>query len=498
MSDPVEHREQPPAPVVSTTNTSMPSEVPTSDLEELHDYFKTRGLIDIPRLLQSYQDQDQTQLQVNDLMEKNQLLTLAMPSGSGDKKATLTRVQYKYITQFSKYCVSTIDPWVNASEIFQAQESIDNGLVLSPERYASPESEKNALYAEVYAILKPEHAVLFKRNYGPAKQRFIKCASDGHSTFVGCIKHDCFHTVFGTMVPSASEQGFDTFEDLTCQQLLGYDTEKKVYTSLPPILWPDGVRGIDNRFLFRSETLMKILTVTLFGSASLREGKAIKKKPTNGILWGMNEVTPGAIAFAAIMAHFVLSGNERFNEHGARSHIHYTADFKLYKSTIIKYLDKRHMKDTVTAFNRFVFKDWSLDHNSQRAEEGEIIEIPNDFSDSSGSDEESFEAQGVNVQSNSELTPTPSPSNVTVEELVDSVGAVTLGNISPDIDEQIQVANEIGTGRGQRNKWRGQGKARGAALVSQHKAPPAPTHRSNHTTRQTDEDEGIEEDDIYG
>ncbi len=59
MSDPVEHREQPPAPVVSMTNTSMPSEVPTSDLEELHDYFKTHSLIDIPRLLQSYQDQDQ-------------------------------------------------------------------------------------------------------------------------------------------------------------------------------------------------------------------------------------------------------------------------------------------------------------------------------------------------------------------------------------------------------------------------------------------------------
>ncbi len=104
-------------------------------------------------------------------MEKNQLLTLAMPSGSGDKKATVTRVQYKYITQFAKYCVSMINPWVNASEIFQARVSVDNGLVLSPERYASPESEKNALYAEVYATLKPEHTVLFKWNYGPAKQR---------------------------------------------------------------------------------------------------------------------------------------------------------------------------------------------------------------------------------------------------------------------------------------------------------------------------------------
>ena len=85
------------------------------------------------------------------------------------------------------------------------------------------------------------------------------------------------------------------------------------------------------------------------------------------------------------------------------------------------------MKDTIAAFNQFVFKDRGLDPNSQRTEEGEIIEIPNDFSNDCGSDEDPFEVQGVNVQSNSELTPTTGPSNVAVEELVDSVGAVTLG-----------------------------------------------------------------------
>ncbi|KAK0482014.1 hypothetical protein EDD18DRAFT_1112815 [Armillaria luteobubalina] len=458
MSDSVEHREQLPAPVASTTN--MPSEVPTSDLEELHDYFKTRGLIDIPRLLQSYQDQDQTlreaQLQVNDLMEKNQLLTLAMPSGSGDKKSTLTKVQHKYITQFAKHCVSTIDPWVDESKIFQTRESIDNGL-------------------------------------------FAKCASDGRSTFISCIKNDCFRIVFGSMVPSASEQGFDAFEDLTCQQLLGYDTKKKVYTSLPPILWPDGMRGTDNRYLFRNETLMKILTVTLFGLASLKEAKANKKKPTNGILWGMNEVTPGAIAFTAIMACFVLSGDEHFDKRGVRSHIQYAADFKLYKSTIIKYLNKRHMKDTIATFNQFVFEDRGLDHNNQQAEDDEIIEIPNNFSDSSGSGEEPFEVQGVNTQSNSELAPASGPSNVTVEELIGNVGAVTLSesNAMNNVEHTTQVTDKIDIGRGRGNKWQGRGKVQGAALVSQHQAP-VPTRRSNRTTCRTDEDEGIEEDDIYG
>ncbi|KAK0471473.1 hypothetical protein IW261DRAFT_1571983 [Armillaria novae-zelandiae] len=487
MSDSVEHQEQP--SVVSTMNTSTPVEDHPLDLEQLHDYFRTSGIIDVPRLLKSFQAQDQmlrqTQLQVNELIEKNQLLVFAMPSKSDDKKASLTKVQHKYITQFSKCCVSTIDPWVDDSDIFQARESADNGLILSPEQYTSAESEKDALYAEVYAILKPEHEVLFRRNYGPARKRFIKCTSDGHSTFIGRIKNECFCNVFGSMIPSSLEKGFDAAKDPTCQRLLGYDAEKRTYSSLPPILWPDAMRDDDNRYIFRSETLMKILTATFFGSASLKEDTAIKKKPTNRILWGMNEITPGAIMFTAIMACFVLSGDERFDKHGGRSQIQYAVDFKLYKSTIVKYFDKRHMKDTVAAFNQFVFQDRGLDRNSLPAEEGETIEIGNDFSGSSGSDEEPFEVQGVNDHFNSEFAPgpAPGPSNLAIEELVDSVGAVTLAesNAVDEVQPPIPAVDQRGRGRGHGSKRRGRGKSQGAALASQPQAPPAPTRRSNRT-----------------
>ncbi|KAK0483352.1 hypothetical protein IW261DRAFT_1561159 [Armillaria novae-zelandiae] len=477
MSDSVEHQEQ--LSVISMTNTSTPVEDHPLDLEQLHDYFRTSSIIDVPRLLKSFQAQDQTlcqtQLQVNELIEKNQLLTFAMPSKSNDKKASLTKVQHKYITQFAKHCMSTIDPWVDDSDIFQARESADNGLILSPERYTSAESEKDALYAEVYAILKPEHEVLFRWNYSP----FIKCASDGRSTFIGRIKNKCFRNVFGSMIPSSLEKGFDAAKDPTCQRLLGYDTKKRT-----------------------SETLMKILTATFFGLASLKEDTAIKKKPTNRILWGMNEITPGAIMFAAIMACFVLSGDEHFDKRGGCSQIQYAVDFKLYKSTIIKYFDKRHMKDTVTAFNQFVFQDHGLDRNSLPAEEGETIEIGNDFSGSSRSDEEPFEVQGVNDHFNSEFAPgpAPGPSNLAIEELVDSVGAVTLAesNAVDEVQPPIPAVDQRGRGRGCGSKRQGRGKSRGAALASQPQAPPAPTHRSNCTARRTDSDECYEEDDIYG
>jgi hypothetical protein len=52
---------------------------------------------------------------------------------------------------------------------------------------------------------------------------------------------------------------------------------------------------------------VQILKVVLFGPSSLHEnpGKISGPKPA-GIRWGLREVTPGAIAFAAIMVSVPL------------------------------------------------------------------------------------------------------------------------------------------------------------------------------------------------
>ncbi|KAK0499288.1 hypothetical protein EDD18DRAFT_1349450 [Armillaria luteobubalina] len=167
-----------------------------------------------------------------------------------------------------------IDPWVDDTEIFQARKSIDNMLILSPKRYKSPDSEEQGLYAEVYAVLKEEHHFFFKRNYSPA---FIRSASDGCSACISHIKHEAFYTIFGALLPpSAAVKGFDPFSDPICQQLLGFDAQKKVYSTLPPIFWPNTIKD-NNRYLFRSEILMNVLLAIFFGATSIKERKVIKK-----------------------------------------------------------------------------------------------------------------------------------------------------------------------------------------------------------------------------
>ncbi|KAK0471906.1 hypothetical protein IW261DRAFT_1424714 [Armillaria novae-zelandiae] len=430
---------------------------------QILDYFRTPdGLLDSPHLLKSYQA----------------LNKMSMPSRS--KKGhnnSLMPEQTSDIRHFAHHCVTTIDPWVDNAEIFQAHKSIDNMLILSPERYESPESEEQGLYAEVYAVLKEEHHFFFKRNYSPAVKKFIRSASDSCSTCVSCIKHEAFYTIFGDLLPSSAiVKGFDPFSDPVCQQLLGFDAQKKVYSTLPPIFWPNTVKD-NNQYLFQSKILMNILLAIFFGATS-------------------------AIAFAAIIACYVLSGDKYFHKRGGRSLTPYAMDFKFYKMTIIKNLNKTHMMETVSTFNCCLFEGRGSNHGDQsHSDEYKIIDIGDVFTDSSGSDDDPFDVQVVNetIACNSEPA-LPATADVVVDELASSIAGVTLAT-GPKNGSEI---DGMETGRmvlSEGSKRRGPGRCRQVTPVTpQPQAPPARrnTRTTCRTQVQVQNDDICEKDDIYG
>ncbi|KAK0471412.1 hypothetical protein IW261DRAFT_1425222 [Armillaria novae-zelandiae] len=414
--------------IPSPDTTLAPAEL---TVVQILDYFwMSDGLLDSPCLLKSYQALNKTlwytQLQVNELIEKNRLLEMSMPSCS--KKGhnnSLTPEQTSDIRHFTHHCVTTIDPWADNANIFQARESVDNMLILSPERYESPESEEQGLYAEMYAMLKEEHHFFFKRNYSPAVKKICLRRS-----FCLCQPHQTrgiLHHLRGFAPTIGRGQGFDPFSDPICQQLLGFDAQKKVYSTLLPIFWPNTVKD-NNRYLFQSEILMNILLTIFFSATSINERKVIKKKPTNSVLWNLERITPGAITFAAIIAHYVLSGDEHFDKHGGRSLIPYAMDFKFYKMTIIKNLNKTHMMETVAAFNHCLFEGRGSNRGDQScSDEYEIIDIGDVFTDSSGSDDDPFDVQVVDetIAHNSEPV-SATTADVAVDKLAGSVAGVTL------------------------------------------------------------------------
>ena len=88
--------------------------------------------------------------------------------------------------------------------------------------------------------------------------------------------------------------------------------------------------------------------------------------------------------------------------------------------------------ETITAFNRHLFQGRGLNCGNQScSNEYEIIKIGNDFTDSSGCDDDPFDVQVIEDTNacNSELV-WAATADVAVDELVRSVAGVTLGKKS--------------------------------------------------------------------
>ncbi|KDQ51820.1 hypothetical protein JAAARDRAFT_94790, partial [Jaapia argillacea MUCL 33604] len=119
-----------------------------------------------------------------------------------------------------------------------------------------------------------------------------------------------------------------------------------------PILFPDLKKN--KKTVFLNEALQKVLKVILFGPSSLNPGPHAKPK-TYAQLWGVTEVTPGAIALATVLVRFIASPDKELTLVGAESHIPYRKDFNTYKKILITESDNKNIKRLFNQFNSFIF-----------------------------------------------------------------------------------------------------------------------------------------------
>ncbi|KAK0466928.1 uncharacterized protein EV420DRAFT_1698985 [Desarmillaria tabescens] len=512
-----------------SASDAAPSQPPQAvlDLTQIQEYFSTNGVLDVVRLLEGYRDLSKTlrdtQLQVNALIDAKRLLELSATSSTKSKgrgsDSGLTAEQEKTILQFGKRCIVTIDLWPEDAEIFEERPSANAGLILSAARYAK-------IFTS--ALLR----ITVRR-----RKLFLKSASDGQSTFLNRVKNDAFHTIFGALVPSASNTNFDPLTDPHCLDLLGYRPSNKTYSSLPPILWEDGVKG-DPRSIFRSTTLMKILFVIFYGGASLKQKstkKAVKSKQTNAFLWKLTETSPGTMAYAATVARFVLSGDERFDKRGGRSGINYASDYYQYKRTIIEAISTSHMKQTIAAYNRFLFDEKPSRLGTNQCgtscdDDNEFIELQEAFADVS--DAESDTPMANDAPPDAMMTVTANPE---VQELIQGVKMVNFqleapsnkeqevpeirrsrrGHVVPnpgDTDLTVSTETDVtqAKGRGRGAKSRGKAGSCGCGHGTTQTQTNQPQHDARPTRRgtwadtqwqvsQVQEEAGdLENDDVYG
>ncbi|KAK0494334.1 hypothetical protein EDD18DRAFT_1107359 [Armillaria luteobubalina] len=194
---------------------------------------------------------------------------------------------------------------------------------------------------------------LIKSDYTHLTMVMKDAASSLRSTSVFNMKKSA-NIIFEGIVPiTAFANGHDQSTNQLCLTLLGYDSIRQRYAQCPKLLFPPGQGRKQGPALFQSPTLVKVLSHILLGPSSLTTGK--KTRLTNAILWEKTVITPGAIAYATIIAQYLLSRDNTFAEIGESTKIPYAADCRFYIRTIEAMLSLSSTKRTLEFFNKNLF-----------------------------------------------------------------------------------------------------------------------------------------------
>ncbi|KAG2156529.1 uncharacterized protein EDB93DRAFT_1101423 [Suillus bovinus] len=195
-------------------------------------------------------------------------------------------------------------------------------------------------------------------------------------------------------------------------KLLGISVSQRTLKPFPPVLFPNLVEDASLKTIFGNwQVFGKIIHIVPWGGP-----------PCNGNKWEITSLTPGLLAWAAVVVIFLLSADKEFHYSGKgeTTRIQYSYMFSLYKKIIIKNWNTEYTRDIMKELNSFIFTKGSrmvdsmsdeedftavMDHALAGITEGEenavIHELIQDMMDETVADDEH---SGGRSRANSALT----------------------------------------------------------------------------------------------
>ncbi|KAG1843287.1 hypothetical protein DFJ58DRAFT_665430, partial [Suillus subalutaceus] len=145
------------------------------------------------------------------------------------------------------------------------------------------------------------------------------------------------------------------------QQLLGVSSAtNQTYKTFPPVLFPGLKEDGSLKTVFGNwELLARVLKASLHGVTSLHHrSSGGGGAHTNALKWSVHQITPGAIAWAAVIAIFLLSPDTEFSSSGLgkKSSINYKTLFYNYKKVLVLKWTTKHVVSIVANINRYIFE----------------------------------------------------------------------------------------------------------------------------------------------
>ncbi|KAF8956123.1 hypothetical protein BDZ97DRAFT_1758592 [Flammula alnicola] len=211
-----------------------------------------------------------------------------------------------------------------------------------PARYANPANQALGITAELYESIPAKfHKVMRLTNF---LKNFREAMGSSRSSSLGMLRQQAAN-IFGLSpeyfaesdkAPPPQRDTIPEIQSLLGSGVNGTGPASKVltYPPFPPILCLGGdTEKIENRFL--NEHLFMIARAAIFGkSAAKKISRAVARSSSTYLRPDVPaQTTFGFIAWVAIMARYILSKDEQFDNGGIgpQTQITYSVDFDYYK-----------------------------------------------------------------------------------------------------------------------------------------------------------------------
>ncbi|KIL55049.1 hypothetical protein M378DRAFT_18291 [Amanita muscaria Koide BX008] len=263
------------------------------------------------------------------------------PLGSTQKKVSTTGGD-EIATIARKFCVMNecfIHDNLTSHDLKPSTTRVD---IFNPTtRYVSKSSQLQGFVEEIFHVLPSNlhtalaHSKIFKQ--------FKRAHCNERSHQISRIRENA-PRIFASLGTFTAEQfapnSTSRQEDLTFRPLVGADER---YPAWAPLLFPDlNTKNMDK--VFAAPCIRLLLKFMLFKTRAFDSDGSKKTfsgaKPA-GKAWGITSVSPGFVAFGAILARFLFSPDNKFEAKGDISSINYAEDFITYKRFLLAGLQQK-------------------------------------------------------------------------------------------------------------------------------------------------------------